>query len=337
MTPTPHPVDTLLAALNPVPVEPVAAPALDERARADLARILASAPVQRDTGVLGRIGGLSRRRRFTLAAVAAVAIALLAVVLVPSVGHQSGAAYAATPTPLVYLPTGEDAPALLAQIAARTAALPDDTGTGRYAHVQIRSWDLSISVDDERVTSTVVPQHLDRWLAADGSGRTVVTASLPGGHQIHEDRATAGGGSSLMWPLHSLSSHDETLAGQLAVGHPVENGPAERIVAIEDAYLQMPIPPAVRAAMLHYLAATPGIVVTGQVTDRAGRHGIGFSLDSAYSGLPTRYTLIIDPDDGRLLGSEDMLTTTAGGLNVPIPSVIGYTVFLSAEYTDTTK
>jgi hypothetical protein len=98
----------------------------------------------------------------------------------------------------------------------------------------------------------------------------------------------------------------------------------------------MPLPPAVRAAVLRFVAATPGIRLTGHVTDRAGRPGIAVSLDSDYSGLPTRYTLIFDEHDGRLLGDEEMLTTTAGKLNVPVPSVIGYTTYIDGHYTDNT-
>jgi hypothetical protein len=88
--------------------------------------------------------------------------------------------------------------------------------------------------------------------------------------------------------------------------------------------------------MLRYLSTVPGLTVLGQVTDRAGRSGVGFAVESDYSGLPTRYTVIIDPDDGRLLDCEETLTTTAGNLNVPIPSVISYTVLVSSRYTPTT-
>jgi len=35
-----------------------------------------------------------------------------------------------------------------------------------------------------------------------------------------------------------------------------------------------------------------------------------------------------------VLDVEEMLTTSAGRLNVPIPSVISYTLFLEAWYTD---
>lgn len=57
-------------------------------------------------------------------------------------------------------------------------------------------------------------------------------------------------------------------------------------------------------------------------------------VDTKMSGLPERRALIIDPDDGRVLGAETLLTETAGALNVPVPSVIGYTTFRSGRYTD---
>lgn len=329
-----HPVDKLLAALNPVPVHAVRASALDERARTDLAAILAGEPAA--SPGMGLRPGPSRRSRLALSVAAAVALALVAVVVVANLGLRSGAAYAATPQPLVYLPaaTAQDASTLLSEIAARTAVLPDTTGAGMYAYVETLNWDLFTTVNGERVTSEVVSQHRHQWVASDGSGRTVVTARPPGGRTVREDRPASGDPADLMWPLRSLSDDDATLARQLGAGHPASNGPAGRFEAVKDAYLQMPLPPRVRAGMLRYLAATPGVVVTGDVTDRAGRDGIGFSINSDYTGLPTRYTFIIDPDDGRLLGSEDMLTTTAGRLNVPVPSVIGYTVFLTAVYTD---
>jgi hypothetical protein len=96
----------------------------------------------------------------------------------------------------------------------------------------------------------------------------------------------------------------------------------------------MPLPPKVRAAMLRYLAATATLAVEGEVTDRAGRPGLAFSLDSAYGGLPAHYTVVIDPQTGHVLDFEQMLTTDAGKLNVAVPAVISYDVYLSAQHTD---
>lgn len=61
--------------------------------------------------------------------------------------------------------------------------------------------------------------------------------------------------------------------------------------------------------------------------------GQAFSAESSRSGLPTRYTFIVNPSSGTIQGQEEMLTKTAGKLNVPVPSVIGYTVYLKAQHT----
>ncbi|WP_203888102.1 RNA polymerase sigma factor [Planotetraspora kaengkrachanensis] len=75
----------------------------------------------------------------------------------------------------------------------------------------------------------------------------------------------------------------------------------------------------------------PGLRYEGTTTDRAGRTGRAFSLDSDHGGLPNRKTLIVDPADGRIVDEEETLTETAGRLGVPIPSVISYTVYLEAD------
>jgi hypothetical protein len=333
-------------AVNPAPaVRPGAT--LDPRGREDLALILATprvvapaaappVPARRPVAARrpGRLG-----LAVALATVLVVALSIAVLGRTPGLDRPAGGAYAATPAPLQYTPAGEDAAAALRRIAARTASLPDTTGDGRYALVETRSWDLFTLVDgDERVTSAVVESRASTWTADDGSGRTARMYQVPGDRPHVDDRTMSAGELSLMWPLRSLPADDAALARELERGHPVENGPAERLVAIADAYRQMPLPPDVRAAVLRYLATTPGLTLTGRVVDRAGRDGLAVSVDSDYSGLPTRYTLIFDPDDGRLLGSEDMLTTTAGKLGVPVPSVIAYTVFLDgSRYTDSTR
>ena len=246
-------------------------------------------------------------------------------------------ALGATPPLLTYRPVAADAAGVLDHLATRVERLPDTTGDGRYAYRETRGWNLWTEVGhNQRVTSAVVPSTTKAWTAADGSGRTVRRWVEPGYPPQFEDETHPADPGALMWPLRSLSADNPTLARQLEEGHPPENGPYERLVAVDDAYGEMPLPPDVRAAVLRYVARTPGLVLAGRVTDRAGREAIAVAVDDM-SGLPTRHTLLFDPADGRLLGREEMLTTSAGKLNVPIPSVIGYTVYLDSRYTDTTR
>jgi len=336
----PDAVREAVAAVNPVPAAP-AAPALDRRARADLARILATDPAEVPIAVraapTGREPARRLRRRLVLvaAATAAVTAGGLAYATVDlGLAHPSATAYGATPPPLTYRPVEGDAAGVLERLAARVGRLPDTTGDGRYAFVETRGWNLWTEVGNGQVTSVVVPGTTKSWTAADGSGRAVSRWVEPGHPPQYTDETLPPG--PLMWPLRSLSADDATLARQLAEGHPAENGPYERLIAVDDAYGQMPLPPGVRAAVLRYLARTPGLALAGRVTDRAGREAIAVAVDDT-SGLPTRHTLLIDPADGRLLGREEMLTTSAGKLNVPIPSVIGYTVYLDSRYTDAAR
>lgn len=336
-----------LTAANPVPEPP---PGIDARGEADLRRILASAVGHAGAGAPGAVRW--QRGRRTAARWAAVAATTTALVVGGSVlggdgwlpgVQRDGSAHAVTPPLLapgaldgltahgLAVPSDPTDPApVLVQIADRVQALPDDTGTGRYARVASEGWYLHTSVDGRQVTSEVVLTSTTSWVAADGSGALLSQVGDEG-----PTEATFGpGGRSLMFPLGGLSTDPPTLAAQLEVAHPVANGPAERLVAITDLAREQPLTPAVRAAVLRYLAATPGLLLTGPVEDRSGRRGVAVHLDSDHTGLPTRYTVIIDPDSGRVLGDEQLLTTTAGALDVSVPSVIAYTTHLDARYVD---
>ena len=340
MTITTRGAADMLRAADPVPD---AGAGLDGRAEADLRRILASGTTAPTTG--------TQRRRARAGFLAAAAAAVVAVSLagvasgglgLPSVGSP---AFAATPDRLVVLgpmsaaglPADSEAAAVLSAIAARAAAPPDDTGSGRYARMENEGWALWTRVDGGQVTSEVVPQRSTVWVAPDGSGRVVTRRDGPGTDTSTTDQALAPGDRTLMWPLGSLSSDDAELARQLEKNHPVANGPAERLVAVADLAAEQPLAPPVRAAVLRYLARTPGLAVDGIVADRAGRRGVAVHVDTTMSGLPERRTLIVDPDDGRILGAETLLTEDAGKLNVPVPSIISYTTFHSARYTNELK
>ncbi len=337
-----------VAAVDPAPTRPGL---LSERAEADLQRILATDPAASDATTAAPRARPSRARAARWAAVAAVTAAL---VVGGSVlngdgwlpGTQRQAAFAVTPPLLAAGPASDldaygltvptdpvDPAPVLAQIADRVRALPDDTGTGRYAKVATEGWYLHTRVDGRQVTSRIVLTRSTAWTAPDGSGALL--------HQVGDEapaKETHGpGGRTLMWALGSLSTDPATLAGQLEVGHPVQIGPAERLVAITDLTREQPLTPAVRAEVLRHLAATPGLRLTGPVQDRSGRPGIAVHLDSDHSGLPTRYTLIIDPATGKVLGDEQMLTTDPGLLGVPVPSVTAYTTYLESRYVPDTR
>ncbi len=123
----------------------------------------------------------------------------------------------------------------------------------------------------------------------------------------------------MMYDVTALSHDPARLLGQFHRAHQAELGAAEVVTAFTDLWQQQVPPAALEAAALRVLAAQEGLVVRGTTTDRAGRAGVAVSVDSGYSGLPTRYTLIFNPATGMLLDAEQVLTTTAGLLNVHRP------------------
>lgn len=307
---------------------------------------------------LGRIlaverRGRPRRRRLVLATAAAIVVAIVAVPVV-LVTSNPAPAHAATPPLLTFeLPANPPTSAeLLEAIAVRTAALPAEP-RGDYQHLTVEGWYLWSQVDKRGTTSAVVPQRTEFWLRTDGSGRRVVRTMEP---RFASESDREQWRRSRLWGLLDLGFSDtatteykpgefhpmwsdpapskvDALRTWLEINHPVEIGPAEVLVAATDLLREQVLQPAQRASLLRVLASLPGLRYLGETTDRAGRSGTAFALDSNHGGLPNRRMLIVDPHTGRVLASEEMLTTTAGMLNVPIPSVISYETYLVADYS----
>ena len=321
-------VDDVLAAYNPAPR---VQGHLDARARADRVAIMGRPPEWETARATHRRPVL--RGTVAVAAVLAAAVGV-SVGQLPLLGHAHPA-YAATPPPLEFSSgaTTSNASSELQAIAVRAAASGDVDSAGRYAFVETQEWTLFTRVDGQNTRSVVVPEYRLQWLAPDGSGKLTVLSHEP--RPTNESGPASPPGSfALMWPLRSLSPARPALDTQLSQGHPSTLGTAEAFTAVVDAYSEMPIPSAVRASMLDYLATLPGVTLSGVTRDRAGRSGLAFSTTAAFSGLPTQYTLIFDTRAGRLLDAEQTLTSSAGKLKVRIPAVTSYRVFLSASYND---
>lgn len=300
-----------------------------------------------DGPVAERRHQLSRRAALSMGGTLTVA----AVTVVATFGVGSGTTHAATATPAALAYSGvrdiSDAKSQLAAIADRTAALPDTAGQGRYEHLRYQQWSLFTRIDGNQVRSAVVPQQTEQWLAADGSGKMIRTFVAPVFSDHAQEQAWKDAGSpgknqpptvltSVVRIWNGRPPQDPTaLTAWLQQGHPAAAGPQETMVAITDLVTEQVLNPAERAAVLRVLGTVPGLIDLGTTTDRAGRPAHAFAVDSAGNGLPTRYTLLIDPTNGSVLGFEQTLTQSAGKLNVPIPSVIGYSLYQSADRTDT--
>jgi len=289
---------------------------------------------------------LSRRATLSMAGT----LTVVAVTAIATFGVGSGTTHAATATPAALVYSGvrdiSDAKSQLAAIADRTAALPDTTGQGRYDHLRYQQWSLFTRIAGNEVRSAVVPQQTEQWLAADGSGKTVRTYVPPVFTDHAQEQAWKDAGSpgkneppvvltagARMW-TDKPPTDPTALAAWLRQGHPAAAGPQETMVAITDLVKEQVLSPAQRAAVLRVLGTVPGLIDLGTTTDRAGRPAHAFAVDSSTNGLPARYTLLIDPGTGTVLGYEQTLTQSAGKLNVPIPSVIGYDLYQTADRSD---
>jgi hypothetical protein len=344
-------VRQLLGPLDPALRQP---PGIDTAAfEHDLARILASDRMAEPlTAARPARSPRPTRRAWLatgLAAAALVVVALVGVVGLP--GAHPQAAYAATPPALHYsgAADGVSARSELLSWIARTKALPA-AQPARYQHLLITTWSLTTRIDNRMVTSAVVPVTTETFRAADGSGRISrhydpplfsstadrerwQQAGSPGDNTALQRADYAAGGLPHLFAT-AAPSDPAALSAWLMAGHPSQNGPAEVFIAATDLVKEQVLEPSQRAALLAVLAAVPGLQADGAVVDRAGRAGEAFSVVSDFSGLPTRYTLLVDSASGQLLGMEQTLTERAGALNVPVPSVIEYETYRSADYRD---
>lgn len=292
-------------------------------------------------------------RRLVLSAAGVTAFGVVAAVVAGSLLLDSaapGPAFAATPDPLIYAApaAGGSAAAQLEQIAARTERLPAERYAGSQ-HIKLSSWYLWTQIDGRQVSSVVVPGWRDTWRTLDGAGWSTTGYDKPRlrsndeaaawdrlgrpgeGGQPETEPLRAGEGRTFGDP--PAPTEPAALASYLTQGHPVENGPGETMVAITDLVREQVLGPAQRAALLRVLATVPGLTYAGETTDRAGRTGQAFSLRNSHGGLAKVDTLIVDPASGRLLDSEQLLLE-AGKLNVRVPAVISYEVYLISEFAD---
>jgi hypothetical protein len=328
--------------------------------RAHIAAQQIAAPAHRD--VVPRVSARPRWPRLRLVAAIAAVVVVAAVAAVVLPGRGSRPAYAATP-PLLMPVSDQGRPAerVLERLAAAAEEQPA-LADGRYHYLKAAGWGLHTAVyDEDHVESVIVPGITEQWIADDGSGLQIhasgepVEAGPPGADADRRaiDDLPDGEGEITefapgeMWvpPIASLPRDPVALRDKLLV-NPGDGGPCDAnsdvydpetcdrpesvqlYVALEELHVER-VPPDLLATFYRALAEEPDLRAYGQITDRAGRRAIAVGFDSDYAGLPTRHMMIVDPDTGTLLGLEEILTTDPGKLNVRVPAVISYIVYLA--------
>ena len=319
-------LDEGLASLDPARVEEqnFEGPAAGEL----LAAILASDPQEkRRTGRVAPGRSLSRpgsRRAFVAAAVGAMALTAAIVGLPGGGGGDHGT-----------LP-------ILDRVAEAAAKQPPLDTSLPYFYTKTQGTYTDTSVwDREHVWSTYKTQVTETWVAKDGSGRRVTSSTAPQFVAAKDREAWIGAGKPSFetdgfhsstdtesFPPGSFSDHPysgtqisqiptdpDELAQWLQdkatdpkAGAGAGNGfsVAVRTLTMVSDLLQNPFAtPELRAALYEAEGQVPGIEYLGRASDEIGREGIAIGAESANSGRPTIYSLIVDPNTSQVLASKE--------------------------------
>lgn len=290
-----------------------------------------------------RLRGRWRLRLAAATVVTAVVGVVAAVVIAPE------AAMANTPALLDLPSTSRPAGDQLQQIAAQAAhgAAPPTSLPVTYVHLQ--TWSIDTTATDARTAAQVFAQDRQTWRAPDFSGLTWISdlpAQKPGSRRADyidalpatsATRRERDGRGGLHVPIVDPSRDPATLEEQLAVDQPTANGQQFTVRAIANLYRYHALDARQRIAALTVLARTTDLRYRGHTTDRAGRVGLAFSIDS---GTPEdgviEDVLVIDPTTGALLSHEQVALTKAPRDITPAPAVISYTLYLANEKVTTT-
>jgi hypothetical protein len=204
---------------------------------------------------------------------------------------------AATP-----LKPGVPAAASLRSLLKRLTAGDCDAQHGRYAYVQVLSWTLDGAVSSGHSRNSLSLSQYQLWRASDDSGRY---RSVSTRENTVDETYRRGGLAAFTGKLPASA-----------------DSPAAAVRAVADLYRGASPDRTVRAATVQLLAATGGLQYHGEVTDRAGRTGLGYSATS--NDDAARDLIILDPQTGELLAVESAAMHDPGGLGISRPTALSY-------------
>ncbi|GIH11792.1 hypothetical protein Rhe02_98590 [Rhizocola hellebori] len=280
-------------------------------------------------------------RIITVSCVVVLAIGWISILeaLAPSVSYEP----AERPGQLEWQAVTSKVPAYetLLQLSGTAGAAGNDCGTGLYTHVRLQTWSAEVTPQ----SSGVVAHDWQAWWAEDKSAyeRRVTLPAVPGGMWLTrftgdylpgKVEVTDYPPGKFAVVVNKPSAEVPILAGQLAY-HQAGQGPERLLRAVGDMYRFHCLAPPQRVATLRVLADIPELRSYGSVVDRAGRRGVAIGVDSEHpqSGK-VRDILIFDPDNGRLLGQEQIALEAPSHVQAHAPYVVSYVLYLLAEHTN---
>lgn len=297
--------------------------------------------------------GNRRRLVIRTLAVAAALAGIASIVVSP---WQQPSADASTPPVLDYefanaqniaYAPGKDARAVLDQLADAASQQPDVSGPGSIQYLLSDNWFAELG---DSKTAELIPKRRETWLRADGSLRAREASGTPlspDGRGLSKRPATrASDVTDETYPAQDIDPRFVANLGtnvqkvrdalmQKAECEDRNRGPSRTACLYQEItglYANYVIPPKTVSAFWRILADEATMRSLGSVKDRAGRAGIGISFIPVDSPQ-FRKVLIISPETGQLLGTEDILIKDDPDLKLETPAIYSFTAILDTRYT----
>ncbi|MGW5558491.1 CU044_5270 family protein [Micromonospora sp. NPDC003944] len=210
-----------------------------------------------------------------------------------------------------------------------------DHQRGRYMYHHAKVWGDPVVTSDDGRHHVAFAHETQIWQATDGTGNQIDTELEPQ-YPDQESRdywqresiarpAATGTPAPNVVPLPPRElSQPSDVPSELRELLKVQYGAGVASKEVSTLYGRYVVTRATRAAVLRVLAEVPGFRWRGQVTDRAGRHGVAITFDDREHDAQS--LLIFDPKTGELLAHERLTLS-------PI-RISAYKVILDTAWTD---
>jgi hypothetical protein len=254
--------------------------------------------------------------------------------------------------------------AVLDRVAAAAAEQPPPAAALPYGYLKTRGTYVDTTVYGGEAWSNYHSEVAETWVAPDGSARRRTAAFVPGFVSPADREAWERAGKPTFlahgWGQHvgTESFAPGSFAANDAFGANLSDLPTDpeelsqwlldrtatssngfplsvRTLTLVAELLQNPFaPPDLRASLYEAEALVPGIEALGPARDLLGRKGIAVGARSANSGAPTVYSLIVDPDTGAVLATEEKQLHAPSALpELDEPLVVSSTAYLESKRT----
>ncbi|MCG5439460.1 CU044_5270 family protein [Micromonospora foliorum] len=280
-------------------------------------------------------------RRLVLAA-GTLAVAVGAVAALQPFGGSAPEGEPVAAAGLVLVPVAyqfdADPPAAGPQLRMLADKIKDaayDHQSGRYMYHHTKVWGDPLMTSADGRHHVAFASETKIWQAADGTGNQA-SSQLEPQYPDQESRdywqresaarpAATGTPAPSVIPLPPRELRPPSaVPSELRELLKVEYGAGAASKEVSTLYGRYVVPRATRAAVLRVLADVPGFRWRGQVTDRAGRHGVAVTFDDRQNDAQS--LLIFDPKTGELLAHERLTLS-------PV-RISSYKVILDTAWTD---